>query len=132
VAERLRRAGVDATVIASRDETADLGLVDVLPPGAGKLAAIEFLRSDLGIAAARTVFAGDSGNDIDALCGPFPGVLVANAADEVRTHAVATAQRRNAPLYVARGDFLGMNGNYSAGILEGLAHFLPETRAWMA
>jgi len=24
-----------------------------------------------------------------------------------------------------------MNGNYSAGVLEGLAHYLPETAAWM-
>jgi hypothetical protein len=26
---------------------------------------------------------------------------------------------------------MGMNGNYSAGILEGIAHFLPQTRAWL-
>jgi hypothetical protein len=26
-------------------------------------------------------------------------------------------------LYLARGGFLGMNGNYSAGILEGIGHF---------
>ena len=24
-----------------------------------------------------------------------------------------------------------MTGNYAAGILEGLAHYLPETAAWM-
>jgi hypothetical protein len=27
---------------------------------------------------------------------------------------------------------MGMNGNYSAGILEGVAHFLPQSRPWMA
>ena len=32
---------------------------------------------------------------------------------------------------MAKGDFLGMNGHYSAGILEGLVHFFPGTRAWM-
>jgi hypothetical protein len=26
-------------------------------------------------------------------------------------------------LYSAQGGFLGMNGRYSAGILEGIAHF---------
>jgi hypothetical protein len=25
-----------------------------------------------------------------------------------------------------------MNGNYSAGILEGLVHYLPDTDAWLA
>jgi hypothetical protein len=34
-------------------------------------------------------------------------------------------------LYLAQGSFLGMNGNYAAGVLEGLAHFFPETAAWL-
>ena len=34
-------------------------------------------------------------------------------------------------LYLAHGGFLGMNGNYSAGILEGVAHYHPDTRLWM-
>jgi hypothetical protein len=25
----------------------------------------------------------------------------------------------------------GMNGNYSAGVLEGLVHFLPHMRKWL-
>ena len=34
-------------------------------------------------------------------------------------------------LYLAHGGLAGMNGNYSAGILEGVAHFIPETRLWL-
>ena len=34
-------------------------------------------------------------------------------------------------LFVARGGFMGMNGNYSAGILEGLVYFFPETSRWI-
>jgi hypothetical protein len=34
-------------------------------------------------------------------------------------------------LYVAKGNLLGMNGNYSAGILEGLVHYHPETKDWI-
>ncbi len=30
-------------------------------------------------------------------------------------------------LYLPRGNFLGMNGNYTAGVLEGLSHFFPES-----
>ena len=36
-----------------------------------------------------------------------------------------------AALYLAQGGFLGMNGNYSAGILEGIAHYYSYTRLWM-
>jgi hypothetical protein len=33
-------------------------------------------------------------------------------------------------LYLASGGFRGLNGNYAAGILEGLAHFFPATEDW--
>jgi hypothetical protein len=42
---------------------------------------------------------------------------------------VASAQQDT--LYVAQGGYLGMNGNYSAGILEGLAHYWPEVDTWL-
>ena len=35
-------------------------------------------------------------------------------------------------LYIAGGDFMGMNGNYAAGMLEGIAHYHPEAIDWMA
>jgi hypothetical protein len=75
-----------------------------------------------------TVFAGDSGNDLDVLLSDIPAVLVANADAEVRSLA---AGAHKDTLYIARGDYLGMNGNYSAGILEGVAHYLPEADAWL-
>jgi hypothetical protein len=36
-----------------------------------------------------------------------------------------------AAFYLAQGRFLGMNGNYSAGIVEGVAHYHPDIRVWM-
>ncbi len=33
-------------------------------------------------------------------------------------------------LYLAQGDFFGMNGNYTSGVLEGLVRFFPETERW--
>jgi hypothetical protein len=59
-------------------------------------------------------------------------VLVANASEDVREQAIKLAAERGnaASLYLAQGEIDGMNGNYSAGILEGLAHFLPDTRNW--
>jgi len=41
------------------------------------------------------------------------------------------AQADAASLYLAHGGLLGMNGNYSAGILEGVVHFIPATRDWL-
>jgi sucrose-6-phosphatase len=35
-------------------------------------------------------------------------------------------------LYLPEGNFWGMNGNYAAGVMEGLVHFIPETRELIA
>jgi hypothetical protein len=50
---------------------------------------------------------------------------VANAHPTVVEQATAQVRRNGTTdrLYLARGGFLGMNGNYSAGILEGMGHF---------
>jgi HAD superfamily hydrolase (TIGR01484 family) len=128
-----RLGGLTARLVYSVDERAGTGLLDVIPLRAGKLAAIEHLLQVTGIGRESTLFAGDSGNDLDVLASPIPAVLVANATAEVRSAALdqAEAHGTTSRLYVARGDFADMNGNYAAGILEGLAHFWPETREWI-
>lgn len=130
---RLADQGVRASVIWSVDETLGRGLLDVLPARATKLHAVRFLMERAGYDAARTVFAGDSGNDLEALTGGLQAVLVANAAPDVRREALRLAHANGSAdrLYLARGGFLGMNGCYAAGVLEGLVHFLPATRAWL-
>lgn len=129
VRERLTPSGVQINLIWSIDETTPTGLLDILPAAAGKLQALEFLRAKLDIPLQQTLFAGDSGNDMEVLVSDIPAVLVANAQDTVR--AEATARANPATLYLASGGLFGMNGHYSAGILEGLVHFIPETRAWL-
>lgn len=80
-----------------------------------------------------TVFCGDSGNDLEVLASPIPAVLVANAQPVVREFALQRAHALGCEqqLYIAKGGFKGMNGNYSAGMLEGIAHYHPNTLAWM-
>ncbi|MDT3705568.1 MAG: HAD-IIB family hydrolase [Thiobacillus sp.] len=129
VRQRLAASGVSVNLVWSSDETTATGLLDVLPASASKRHALEFLRARLRIPLDRTVFAGDSGNDLDVLVSDIPSVLVANAQAAVR--AAATAQADAANLHLARGGLFGMNGNYSAGILEGVVHFIPETRTWL-
>lgn len=125
---RLRIGGVRASLVWSVDETTATGLLDVLPASATKLGAVRFLMAELGVAESHTLFAGDSGNDLPVLTSGIPAVLVANATPEVREEAEWAAQAAGHAdrLYVARGGFLGMNGNYAAGVLEGLGYFHPQ------
>lgn len=126
--ERLDKEGVNASLIYSVDENAQIGLLDVLPANATKLHAVQFLMQHLDFDVGNTMFAGDSGNDLPVLCSSVPAVLVANADAETIELARRESVRmgREDKFYLARGEFLGMNGNYSAGILEGIAHFHPE------
>jgi sucrose-6F-phosphate phosphohydrolase len=129
---RLNDNSIKANLIWSIDEPEDTGLLDLLPAGATKLHALEFLMQHRDFTLEQTVFAGDSGNDLQVLCSPLQSVLVANAAPEVREEAIRLAEENGSgdALYLARGNFREMNGNYSAGILEGVAHFLPQTQGW--
>ena len=133
VRARLDATGARVNLVWSVDETTATGLLDVLPASASKLHALAFLREQLDIALDHTVFAGDSGNDMEVLESAVPSVLVANAQEGVRAEAVARSLRlgHGPALYLAGGGLGGMNGNYSAGILEGVAHFIPATRAWL-
>jgi HAD superfamily hydrolase (TIGR01484 family) len=130
---RLNALKVAASLIYSVDEASSTGLLDVLPARATKLHAVEFLMQHQGFDYSNTVFAGDSGNDLPVLASAIQSVLVANADGEVVEQAKTQAlqQRTMAAFYLAQGGFLGMNGNYSAGILEGIAHYHPDTRLWM-
>ncbi len=125
---RLKQADIKANLIWSIDEAANIGLLDVLPASANKRHAIHFLMTQDEYATEETMFAGDSGNDLDVLLSDIPSVLVANADAEIKA---LTFNSDPAKMYIAAGDFLGMNGNYSAGILEGAAHYWPEIGVWL-
>ncbi len=129
--QRLQEQGIRASLIWTLDEPAGVGLLDVLPERATKLHAIDFIRKRINFNMAETLFAGNSSNDLDVMAGEVPSVLVANAVNYVREAAIqkARAAGNENALYCARGGYLGMNGNYGAGILEGLAHFMPELAA---
>jgi len=125
----LAQKGVSANVIWSVDELGSSGLLDIIPARANKLHAIRFLLQQEQFSEDRVVFAGDSGNDLDVLTSGLQAILVKNAMDEVRNEAVETlaAKQMIKRLYLPEGNFWGMNGNYAAGLLEGLVHFIPET-----
>lgn len=131
--QRFDEINISANVIHSIDESNEVGLLDILPKAANKFRAIETLMELTGFQLNQTVFCGDSGNDLEVLVSSIPSVLVANcmqAVLETASQGVSVNGNQNS-LYIAKGNFKGMNGNYSAGMLEGIAHFHPETMRWM-
>jgi sucrose-6F-phosphate phosphohydrolase len=130
----LAEEGIRANIVWSIDEVSSNGLLDIIPARANKLHAVQFLMQLERFPADHTVFAGDSGNDLDILTSGLQAILVKNAADDVRKEAMnmLSAKHMADRLYLAGGNFYGMNGNYAAGLMEGLVHFIPETDVLIA
>jgi len=124
---------IHANLIWSIDEEKNTGLLDVLPGNAGKREAIDFLSTQLGFKHSEVIFAGDSGNDISVMASPIQAVLVANASEDVKQEAIHQAQTNgfSEQLYLAKGNFHHLNGNYSSGILEGTVHYMKQAEAWI-
>lgn len=114
----------DETLIYSFDSQNGMGLLDVLPDSANKLTALEYLAEEYKVDKSQVVFCGDSGNDILPLTAGFNGVLVRNA-DQQLVEQVETAMLQNPQLtvYFAQGDFKGLNGYYTSGVIEGAYHY---------
>lgn len=127
----LRGAGFHCNLVWSIDEPAQRGLLDVLPARASKLHAIRYLQGWLDVPDSQLVFAGDSGNDMEVLVSEVNAVLVRNASPQVRETALERSRRAGtlSALYLAQGTAAsGMNGNYAAGVIEGIVHFVPVLR----
>jgi hypothetical protein len=133
ISDRLEEKNIAASLIYSVDEAKGIGLLDILPAHATKLHAVEFLMNQLDFDYSNTVFAGDSGNDLPLLISSVPSILVANAHMDIIEQAQKQANElgNTHRLYLAQGSFSGMNGNYSAGILEGIVHYYPDTKKWI-
>ena len=127
---RIKPHGFQINIIWSIDEQKKTGLLDILPASADKREAIEFLMKTRSFDYDRTVFAGDSGNDRAVLLSPINSILVANASPEFKLQLQARVDKTvsSKHLYIARGGYLNMNGNYAAGILEGINHYFPESK----
>jgi len=122
------RLGVQANFIWSADEVTQVRLLDILPVCANKLHAIRHIMQLNQFELNNTVFAGDSGNDMEVMRSEIHSVLVANAEPELKKWALANECDS---LYVAKGGMWNLNGNYRSGILEGVSHFWPDVRHWI-
>jgi len=128
IRSKLETEKIQANIIWSIDEKAQIGLLDILPISANKYHAIAYLMKSQNFTLDNTFFSGDSGNDLDVLMSPIKSILVANATLEVKQKMKSIMNNNNLvnSIYIAQGDYLNMNGNYSAGILEGIFHYFPD------
>jgi len=114
----------DEVIIYSFDSQDGKGLLDFLPASATKQTALEYVAGEFGASKEEVVFCGDSGNDIFPLTAGFRGVLVRNADDQLVANvrkAIAGNPALNA--YFAKGGFMGLNGYYTSGVIEGAYHY---------
>jgi sucrose-6F-phosphate phosphohydrolase len=114
----------DEVIVYSFDSQDGKGLLDFLPASATKQTALEYVAEEFGLTKQDVVFCGDSGNDIFPLTAGFNGVLVRNA-DEQLVENVKSAMQQNHALsvYFAKGDFKGLSGYYTSGVIEGAYHY---------
>ncbi|WP_321325699.1 PfkB family carbohydrate kinase [Thiomicrorhabdus sp.] len=130
VKKQLAPLKIQTNLIWSIDETSNTGLLDILPPKANKLHAIQFLQEYLGYSAQEVVFAGDSGNDLEVLISPIQSVLVANSTPELKQQALTLAKQRGTEQQFYQANNRGSNnGNYSSGVLQGVMHYCPEFKS---
>ena len=114
----------DEVIVYSYDSMDDKGLVDFLPASATKQTALEYVADEYGCERGEVVFCGDSGNDVFPLTAGFSGVLVRNADEQlVENVRKAMADKPDLKVYFAQGGFMGLNGYYTSGVLEGAAYY---------
>jgi sucrose-6F-phosphate phosphohydrolase len=114
----------DEVIVYSFDSQDGKGLIDFLPNSATKQTALEYVAAAFGVAREEVVFCGDSGNDIFPLTAGFRGVLVRNADDQlVENVKIALEGNPRLKAYFAKGDFMGLSGYYTSGVIEGAYHY---------
>jgi hydroxymethylpyrimidine pyrophosphatase-like HAD family hydrolase len=88
----LARSGHEASLARTEYLDEDLSLLDVLAKTATKYDALRYLAALLGIELSSTMAIGDNWNDLGMLERAGLGVLMANAADELRKRGLAATR----------------------------------------
>jgi sucrose-phosphate synthase len=104
IKRRIKRAGLEASVIYSHE-----AYLDLLPSRASKGGALRYLSHRWGLPMERLLVAGDSGNDAEMLTAGALGVVVGNHSPEL-----APLRKRSGIYFAAAG--------HAAGVLEGIEH----------
>jgi hydroxymethylpyrimidine pyrophosphatase-like HAD family hydrolase len=75
----------------------DLSILDLLPRGVSKGWALEQLAGRLGVSRSETMAIGDNWNDVDMLEWAAQGVIMGNAAGELRAMAKSRGWKQAPP-----------------------------------
>ena len=113
---RLAAIGLRPSMVRSRGVRGEGALLDVLPPGITKVAGLRRMAAMCGLTLAQVVYAGDSGNDTDALLESGRAILVGNAPSTLKDHVCSQRADRTDSVFVASLSDL-------AGVLAGCRHF---------
>jgi hypothetical protein len=87
----------DCECVCTEYPARDLSILDLLPPGVSKGWALARLAGRLGIDRKETMAVGDNWNDVDMLEWAGQGVMMGNAAQELRTMAKMRGWRQAPP-----------------------------------
>ena len=82
-----KRVGNGCESVRTEYPARDISILDLLPPGVSKGWALERLAARLGVDRKETMAIGDNWNDVDMLEWAGQGIVMANAAEELRTLA---------------------------------------------
>ncbi len=83
------KLGSQLNLARTEYEKSDLGILDVLAPGASKAEALRFIAESEGIPRDETMAIGDNWNDLGMLEAAGLGVVMANAVPELRASGFA-------------------------------------------
>ena len=75
----------------------DVSILDLLPRGVSKASALQQLAAMLGVDRKETMAIGDNWNDVDMLEWAWQGVMMGNAAQELRTLAKTRGWKQAPP-----------------------------------
>ncbi len=105
-------------MVISVDPIDTRGLLDLLPQGVNKAFGLHWWREKQGFHPQEIAFAGDSGNDTDAMISGVRCIVVANAADSL-IQAAKQHHRNSDDLVIAKRPA-------TCGVLEGVRHFIDR------
>lgn len=114
----LRVAGIDYSLIQCADPFSNQGMIDILPRGVSKLFGIEWLLENRQWSRDAVVFAGDSGNDFEALTSGLRAIVVNNAPEPLKSKIRATAAEKS-----IEDSIFFCSQPATQGVCEGMAHF---------
>ena len=118
VRQRLEGFGGLVQAVYSVGAPSGTGLLDLLPSGAAKDFALQYLKEITGVEDEDIVYAGDSGNDKAAILAGFNAIVVANAGEDLKGELRARAKEGGLTSRIHFSPF-----PFAKGVLEGCRHF---------